>query len=218
MPAPIQAVLFDYGLVLTGPPDPAAWQRMCAITALAEPAFHAAYWHERLDYDRGTHTGRAYWQAVGTHAGLTLTSEQINELIAADTDLWTQPNQPMIDWAARLQTAGTRTGILSNLGDDMAAGALARLPWLGAFHHHVFSYTLRTAKPDPAIYKASAHGLATPAANILFVDDREDNIAGALAVGMQAIRYGDHAAFVAELQSRGAGDLWETGNSTHSQK
>ena len=191
---------------------------MRTITQLAEPDFHAAYWHPRLDYDRGTHTGVAYWQAVGEHAGLNLAPEQIRELIAADNDLWTQPNQPMIDWAARLQAAGTRTGILSNLGDEMAAGVLARLPWLAGFTHHVWSHTLRTAKPDPAIYRASATGLGVPIESTLFIDDREDNIAGALAVGMQAVRYREHEAFVQDLVSRGFGELWRTGNLTDSQK
>jgi putative hydrolase of the HAD superfamily len=213
-PTPIQAVLFDYGLVLTGPPDPAAWQRMQQITALAEPAFHAAYWHHRLNYDRGHYTGVTYWQAVGQHAGLTLSAAQLEALLEADTDLWTQPNQPMIDWALRLQAAGTRTGILSNLGDSMTAGALARLPWLAGFNHRLWSHALLTAKPDPAIYRASAEGLNTPPRAILFVDDREDNIAGALAAGMQAIRYAAHDAFVAELHRRGLGGLWTSG-STH---
>ena len=214
---PIRAVLFDYGLVLTGPPDAGAWLRMRQVTGLAEPAFHAAYWQYRLDYDRGTHTGESYWRAVGAQAGLVLTPGQLQDLIDADTDLWTQPNQPMIDWALRLQESGTRTGILSNLGDAMTAGAIARLPWLAGFDHHVWSHTLGTAKPDPGIYRAAAEGLATPVHAILFVDDREDNIAGALAAGMQAVRYGEHAGFVDELEKRGFGELWRTGNSTASQ-
>ncbi len=208
---PIQAVLFDYGLVLTGPPDPAAWARMLALTDLSESVFHAAYWAPRHAYDRGTHTGPAYWHAVGAHAGLTLAPEQIQSLIAADTALWTQPNQPMIDWAARLQAAGTPTGILSNLGDSITAGVLETLPWLAGFSHHTFSHVLKLAKPEAEIYAHAAAGLNTPPAHILFVDDREDNIAGALAAGMQVIRYTDHASFLAELTSRGLEDLWRTG-------
>lgn len=207
-------MLFDYGLVLTGPPDPAAWLRMREITGLDEAAFQTAYWKPRLAYDNGTHTGASYWQAVG---GGALSDVQVQALIVADTDLWTRPNQPMIDWALRLQAAGIRTGILSNLGDAMTAGVLARLPWLAGFDHHVWSHTLRTAKPDPAIYHASAEGLGVPAGAILFVDDREDNIAGALGAGMQAIQYAGQQAFVAELDRRGLGQLWRGGNGTPSQ-
>ena len=61
---PIRAVLFDYGLVLSAPPDPAAWARMKAITGLDEARFDRAYWLPRHDYDRGTHTGPGYWRTV----------------------------------------------------------------------------------------------------------------------------------------------------------
>ena len=210
-PPPIRAVLFDYGLVLTGPPDPVAWTRMKQITGLDEAAFHQAYWAPRHDYDRGVHTAPAYWLAAGRHVGLELQSPQIAALIEADIALWTQPNQPMIDWALRLQAAGTATGILSNLGDAMAAGVLSALPWLRSFDHLLWSYTLGLAKPDLAIYRHAAQGLHTPPEHILFVDDREDNIAGALAAGMQAIRYAAHSTFEAELDARGLGRLWQQG-------
>ena len=216
----IQAVLFDYGLVLTGPPGAAAWARMQTITGVGERAFEAAYWAPRLDYDRGALTGEAYWKAVGAHAGLALGDEQVHALIEADNELWTQPNQPMIDWAARLQAAGTPTGILSNLGDSMTAGVLGRLDWMAGFAHRTFSHALGVAKPDPAIYAHAIAGLGVTAAHILFVDDREDNVAGALAAGMQVIRYTGqafHAAFVAELERRGLGGLWTSGRTAPEQ-
>jgi putative hydrolase of the HAD superfamily len=210
-PAPIQAVLFDYGQVLSGPPSPAAWARMLQISGMSEEAFNQAYWAPRHDYDRGMYTGATYWQAAGRYAGAELTTQQVAELIQADNALWTEPNQPMIDWALRLQTAGMRTGILSNLGDAMSAGVIAAFPWLDGFHHRVWSYTLKLAKPDPAIYMHAAAGLGVTPAAILFVDDREDNIAGALAVGMQAIRYTTQPVFEQELAARGLAELWHMG-------
>jgi putative hydrolase of the HAD superfamily len=195
----IHAVLFDYGQVLSGPPDPAAWARMMALTSLDEPAFHAAYWNPRHDYDRGTLTGRQYWRQI---AGPNAPDTIIDQLIQADTDLWTQPNQPMLDWALALQRAGVRTGILSNIGDEMTLGINSRFD-LSGFHHHTWSYMLNTAKPDPAIYTHAAAGLETPPPHILFIDDREDNIAAAQAVGMQTLRYTNHDAFLQEMHARG---------------
>jgi len=206
---PIDAVLFDYGQVLSGPPDPAAWARMRAISGLDEEALHTAYWAFRDDYDRGALTGLAYWQAVAGHAGIAFDAAQIQALIDADADLWTQLNLPMVDWAARLQAAGTRTGILSNIGDSIAESIQARLPWLTRFNHCTWSHELRMAKPEAAIYTATAKSLNTAPANILFIDDREDNIAGAQAAGLQTIlyRYSDHPAFEREMRERGFGAL-----------
>lgn len=217
---PIQAVLFDYGLVLTGPPSAAAWARMQEVAGVSDPLFDTAYWAPRLDYDRGALTGEAYWRAVGVHAGRELTTDQVKALIEADNELWTQPNQPMIDWAARLQAAGTPTGILSNLGDSMTAGVLSRLEWLAGFNHRTFSHALGIAKPHPEIYAHAIAGLGVPAAQILFVDDREDNVSGAQDAGMQVIRYtgqASHAAFISELERRGFGVLWALGHTVQEQ-
>ncbi len=211
MTATISAVLFDYGQVLTGPPHPPAWARMREVTGLSDDAFSSAYWAPRRAYDRGTHTGTAYWLEVGKEAGLTLGEAQVTALVEADTSLWTQPNQPMIDWAQRLQTAGTRTGILSNLGDAMMSGVLATFPWLAHFDLLLWSHTVLLAKPEPDIYRHAAEGLRTAPAEILFVDDREDNIEGASAAGMQAIRYLDQESFELEMSERGLSSLWQTG-------
>ena len=208
---PIDAVLFDYGQVLSGPPDATAWARMRAVTGLGEDALHKGYWAFRHEYDRGTLTGRAYWHAVANHAGVTFDAEQVAALLDADVALWTQLNLPMVEWSARLQSAGMRTGILSNIGDAIADGILARLPWLARFDHCTWSYALRMAKPEAAIYVATAMALKTPPAGILFIDDKEENIAAAEAAGMLAIHYTGHTEFEDTMRARGFGMLLEMG-------
>jgi putative hydrolase of the HAD superfamily len=208
---PIDAVLFDYGQVLSGPPDAAAWARMRATTGLEEDALHGAYWEFRHEYDRGALTGLAYWHEVAGHAGVAFDAAQVAALLDADIALWTQLNLPMVEWAARLQSAGMRTGVLSNIGDAIAKGICARLPWLTRFHHCTWSYALGMAKPEEAIYIATAEALKTPPARILFIDDREENIAAAEMVGMQAVHYTDHAEFKRAMRGRGFGSLLDTG-------
>jgi len=108
----------------------------------------------------------------------------------------------MVEWARRLQAAGIRTGILSNIGDAMTDGLLRKFDWLAGFNHHIWSYRLRLAKPEAAIYAAAADGLQTPPAQILFVDDKPENIEAARAFGMQAIQYTDHSLFLQEMEAR----------------
>jgi putative hydrolase of the HAD superfamily len=213
----VKAVLFDYGMVLSGPPDPAAWARIRTITNLSEDILHREYWAHRHAYDRGDLTGVAYWNETVAGAGIILTPAQITELIAADIDLWSQLNAPMLEWAQRLQRAGVRTGILSNIGDDMSAGLLAKHEWLKAFDHRTWSHFLNLAKPEPAIYLHAAEGLQTPPTNILFIDDRLENIEAALAVGMQAIHYTTHNAFKYEMHTRGLDHLLQPESHTPSQ-
>jgi putative hydrolase of the HAD superfamily len=206
---PIQAVLFDYGMVLSGPPLPAAWARMRNITGFDEPTLHREYWAYRHDYDRNTFNGTTYWQQVAKGGAIHLSDNQIFELQDADTDLWGEINHPMLIWAQFLQRSGMRTGVLSNIGDAMSSGLLAKHPWLKAFDHCTWSHELNLAKPEAAIYHHAAEGLRTPAANILFIDDRIENIEAAQNAGMQAIQYFDHPTFEQQMESRGFGNLLE---------
>jgi putative hydrolase of the HAD superfamily len=208
MPSPpitneIGAVLFDYGMVLTTAPHPPAWQRMKDLLGAGEDTFHVTYWRWRSEYDRGTLSGEAYWHKVAGDLGRTVDAATVHTLIQADTELWTQPNDSMIRWASGLQAAGIPTGILSNLGDAMEAGVTARFPWVSNFHHLTFSHRLGTAKPDPDIYQHAADGLGVQPGQVLFIDDREENIRAARDAGMHAIRYTDHASFERAMRDAG---------------
>src|SRR5690348_17428561 len=204
---PVQAVLFDFGQVLSLPPDPAAWQQIRSISGLSEAALERGYWEHRHDYDRGELSGATYWRRIAEDNQTEFTSQQIAALKAADVALWSRLNMPMVEWAQRLQQAGVRTGILSNIGDAMTEGLTARFDWLADFHHCTWSYGLKLAKPEAAIYRCAAESLATPPENILFIDDKQENVAAATAAGMQAIQYLGHQQFEREMQQRGLASL-----------
>lgn len=196
----IRAVLFDFGLVLSGPPDPTARRRMETILEVRHPALREAYWRHREDYDLGVLSGVAFWRTVGTELGHPPSDEELAQLLEADVNLWTQPNQPMIDWATALQGTGVTTGILSNMGDAMEAGIRARFSWLAAFRHATFSHRLGIVKPDERIYFHAIAGIGEPAGATLFIDDRIENVEAARAVGLHALQYSNHEDFVCEFQ------------------
>jgi putative hydrolase of the HAD superfamily len=209
--AHIDAVLFDYGQVLSGPPNPEAWATLREVSRLDEEHLHTSYWKFRHDYDRGALTGTAYWHAVATNAEVLFDDAQMKALMAADIDVWSQLNPPMVEWAQRLQCAGMRTGILSNIGDAIGEGVVARMPWLAGFDYCGWSHAMKAAKPDPAIYIQAAEGLKTTPRNILFIDDRAENIAAAVEFGMQTVHYTTHADFEREMRQRGLVGLLDMG-------
>ena len=184
------------------------------LLGVTENTFSAAYWAPRDDYDRGTLNADSYWDAVATTANRTLSRSDRSSLITFDVDLWTDMNQPMIEWVRTLHAAGVRTGILSNIGDAMAAGIRAKFDWIGNFHHAVWSHELLMRKPEPAIYAAAVKGLGVPAAEILFLDDRQENIDAATAAGLQGLVYTDHQSFEREMRERGLGYLLEPTNTS----
>lgn len=94
----------------------------------------------------------------------------------------------------------------------MTEGLTKRYGWLSSFDHRTWSYQLKLAKPELEIYRAAAEGLGTPAANILFIDDKAENVAAAQTAGMQAIQYRDHAGFEQQMRERGLEELLQVGN------
>ena len=203
----ISAVLFDYGMVLSNVPEAVDWRALERVIGADEKAFATTYWKYRDAYDRGALSSSAYWATVVRDLDKPIDADVLQRLIDADTKVWTRPNVEMMEWAARLSSAGIETGILSNIGDAMELGVLGRFPALAEFSHHTFSHRLGIAKPDAAIYRHAVDGLGVPACEILFVDDREENIEAARAAGMVAVQYSGHAEFVEEMQRIGLGPL-----------
>ena len=80
----LKAVIFDYGEVLSGPPDPQAHRNLLAIAGVNEEAFEKSYWAHRLDYDADILNGQTYWQTVARDTGVSFTAKQIEQLQEQD--------------------------------------------------------------------------------------------------------------------------------------
>src|SRR6202012_3549148 len=102
-------------------------------------------------YDAGEFDGIGYWQRCANGAGVSIDSEQIQQLIANDIRMWSSLNQTMVDWAVAISKSGFKTGILSNIPFEIA-DVFKQFDWLQGFTHNTWSSYLRLAKPDPAIY------------------------------------------------------------------
>ncbi|MGD0478741.1 MAG: HAD family phosphatase [Terracidiphilus sp.] len=185
----LRAVIFDYGMVLSGPPDPEAHAAMMRITGLPAEKLDPLYWADRHAFDEGKLTGEAYWRDILRQAGLTLAPSAVEELIHWDGRMWMTPNPPMLAWAAALKTRGLLTAILSNIGDTTQQAMERELKWFSRFDVLVWSYQLRMAKPDPAIYNYTLEKLGLQPAETLFIDDREVNVEAATALGMKALLF-----------------------------
>jgi len=200
---PVKAVLFDYGKVLSGPEKIESWNGMRDLLGVTEAKFHELYWKYRDEYDRGTIGGTEYWRNIARDIALPLADRSLADLKKLDVEMWTDLNLPMVEWAQRLQKAGLRTGILSNIGDAMEQGVRAKFAWVEHFTHATWSHTLKMRKPEPEIYAAAAKGLGVEPREVLFIDDREDNVVGARAAGMRAVVYTLHAEFEREIDRMG---------------
>ena len=199
----LRAVIFDFGMVLTGPPDAKAHDEMLRLTGLDPERFEHFYWADRHAYDEGKLTGIGFWQKLVRDAGLSLPSATIEELNRWDARMWTTVDPAMLAWQRQLKQDGILTAILSNIGDTVHESLEREFDWLLSFDALVWSYQLRVAKPDPVIFQHALKQLGTAAAETLFIDDKPVNVEAARSLGMKAMVYTTLAQLRYELLDRG---------------
>jgi len=183
----LRAVVFDYGMVLTGLPDPTAYAALLHITGLSADHLDSFYWKDRHAYDEGKLTGITFWQKLVRDAGLVLPPPAIEELNSWDARMWTTVNPAMLAWQQVLKQHGLLTAILSNMGDNVLENMKREFDWLPRFDVLVWSYQLHMAKPDPSIYLYTLKELGVRAGDALFIDDKLVNIEAAEALGMRGL-------------------------------
>ena len=185
----LRGVIFDYGMVLSGPVNTNIRNALIQASGLPEAQFEPLYWADRHAYDEGKLNGITFWQKFARDSGLSFSRDQIEELNRLDARMWTTFDPAMISWQLQLKTAGLRTAILSNMGDSVLTNLEREFAWLGNFDVLVWSYQLGMAKPDPAIYRHTLENLGTRPEETLFVDDKQVNIDAAKALGMVGIEF-----------------------------
>ena len=183
----LRAVIFDYGGVLTGPPDPEARAALLSMTGLSADRFDSLYWADRQGYDEGRITGLGFWRKFGRDAGIDLPASAIEELNRWDARMWTTENPAMLAWQLELKRRGLLTAIVSNMGDSVLEHMEREFGWLSRFDLLVWSFQIQVAKPDPAIYRYVLEKLRTRPEETLFLDDRVVNVDAALAMGMKGL-------------------------------
>ena len=203
----LKAVVFDYGMVLSGPPHPEAQNELRRITGLSHEAFESLYWVDRHAYDRGDLTGMQFWKKLVSDADLKLSEAQIAELNNWDARMWTTTNPATINWHKQLKEKGLRTAILSNMGDSVLEKIERNFPWIADFDVLIWSYQHSMAKPEPAIYRLLLERLGTAPDETLFLDDKIENIEAARHLGIRGLQFSNVNQLRRDLISCGM-DAW----------
>lgn len=101
-----------------------------------------------------------------------------------------------------LRAAGTPVGLLTN-GTDTIRAELTTLGIIDLFDGVVSTWDVGIAKPDAGAFEAAAASLQMPPGELLFIDDRADNVAGAEAVGMTGHQFVGVPSLRGALESHG---------------
>ena len=118
----------------------------------------------------------------------------VEAYLGANGEVQTELTPNVADAIRRLKAAGIRIGIICDVGltpSTTLRHILDRHGVLGLFDHWAFSDEVGTYKPDPAIFRHALDGLGgvDPAEAAHIGDLRRTDVAGALGMGILALRY-----------------------------
>lgn len=188
-------VLFDFGQVICLPQPRESVEKMAELAGLSVPDLEAGYWRYRNEYDDGW-SGAQYWtHIIGTEPG----PEQLTQLIKADVDSWLFLDPQMVDYISELHERNIPVSLLSNAPHDFA-DAVRHHPVLSRFQHRLFSCELEMIKPDPNIFVRTSEILGTALPDIIFIDDRIENVESASRLRIQAIHHKSPAETRAQVE------------------
>ena len=95
----------------------------------------------------------------------------------------------MIQLQSQLRRAGVPTFILSNT-NDLAVGHIRRtFPFFAHFDGYIFSFEHRVMKPHPGIYEIAERITGHRAADIVYIDDRAENLVPAAQRNWKVIHH-----------------------------
>ena len=184
--SPWDAVLFDYGRVLSYSPSRDELLNFAALTGVSEEAFFELYSNTRDHYDRGHADYREHWQRFAEVARVRISPSTVERMVAMESDVWTRLNPEMLALAREIKSHGLKTAILSNMPFDLLAELRRKFDWLDEFDVQIWSCELGVIKPDAEIYHACLTALDCKAERAVFFDDRPRNVEGARQVGIEA--------------------------------
>jgi FMN phosphatase YigB (HAD superfamily) len=94
-------------------------------------------------------------------------------------------DETMVALLGELAASGHRLALLSNIPEELAAHYEIQHSWLEMFQVRGFSCRIGHAKPNPAAFRWCLDALAVPADQVVFVDDRGENIQAAQTIGIR---------------------------------
>ena len=193
---------FDLGKVLVDFEVEQMFRQLGEVAGIAPDRVEQVVFGGQLQqqYETGQISGRDFYDAFCRQTG---TRPDYDALRRAGSEIF-ELKVSMLPVVAQLCQAGYRLGVLSNTCESHWEFCTRRYRILTElFTVHALSYEIGVAKPAAAIFHAAAELAGVRPEEIFYVDDSPQHVAGARAVGFDAVQYTSTPQLVGDLRSRG---------------
>lgn len=113
------------------------------------------------------------------------------------------PIHDMLRLLGQIRTGGLPTAVLSNTNELAIQFIRSHFPFFNTFNHHILSYEHRAMKPDAVLYRILESAVGVSSHQILFLDDRPENVETATHLGWHAFLHEDPDRTYRKFQSFG---------------
>ena len=178
-------VAFDLGKVLVDFDYSTAARKIAARSRMSLDGINRFIGDSDLTvrYELGLMTRREFFEQTRQAIGFGGAFEEFGEFFA---DIFTEI-PPMIELHAELRRRGVPTYIFSNTNDLAIEHIRRNFPFFKHFDGYICSYEIGVMKPDAGIYEALEKLAGRRGADIVYLDDRLENVAAGLARGWRVI-------------------------------
>jgi putative hydrolase of the HAD superfamily len=185
--SPVTAVIFDLGRVLVSVDTQRLWgfffqqikpqDAQLALGRIMGDPMMAQYSIGQLD-------SQAFYRRLCDSCGLSLSFEQF-------ASRWCDIFSPMpgMDQLVNALSGKVKLGLLSDTDPLHWNYIKANFPLMSHFVRPTLSYEIGSMKPGRESYLAAAKNTEADISQCVFIDDLQKNVDGAIAAGMQAIRF-----------------------------
>jgi HAD superfamily hydrolase (TIGR01509 family) len=134
-------------------------------------------------YETGLLTTQEFFREICNLSGFSGTADEFAEFFS---DIFA-PILPMIELHADLRQRRIPTYIFSNTNDLAVCHIRERFPFFNQFDGYILSYEHRSMKPDAKLYEIVERETRRSGQEIIYLDDRLENVEAGLRRGWQAI-------------------------------
>ena len=185
MPTTPSIVVFDLGKVLVDFDYSIAGRRIAARGTMSPADVQKFLDHSPLlyRYETGLMTRQEFFEEVRQATGFRGGIEEFGAFFA---DIFSEM-PPMIELHASLRRSGIPSYIFSNTNDLAIEHIRRNFPFFSNFNGYILSYEIGAMKPATKIYEALESLSGKRGSEILYLDDRRENVDAGAVRGWQVI-------------------------------
>jgi FMN phosphatase YigB (HAD superfamily) len=182
---PPSVVVFDLGKVLVDFDYSIAARRILRRSRLGDAELQHLLCTSPLlrQYETGAINTAQFYEGVCAASGY---DGGLAEFGTAFADIFTEI-KPMTALHGALRAGGVPTWVFSNTNELAERHIRSRFPFFSRFDGYVLSYEHGAMKPDPRLYEVVERKTGRSGADILYLDDRAENVEAGAARGWRVV-------------------------------